>query len=153
MILLGSLIIITLAFIFSQSALPPETSQAESEAVGGIIEEILPPETPAGAYVQKNIRKIAHFTEFALLGTELALFVVLFMKKRWIFALVSYPAALITAFFDESIQMFSRRGPSIFDVWIDFSGFFVSASIVYALFFAVTYFFRKKGLNFNGKNN
>jgi VanZ family protein len=135
-IFLLSLIFATLAFIFSQSALPPETSQAESEAVGGIIEEIIPPDTQAGAYVQKNIRKIAHFTEFALLGTEIALFVALFMCRPSFVAL-SYPFALIIAFFDESIQMFSRRGPAIFDVWIDFLGFFTFATIVYAMFFTV----------------
>ena len=134
-ILLISLIVATVSFIFSQSMLPPETSAAESEAVGGIIEEIIPPDTPAGAYVHKNLRKIAHFTEFAVLGVEIAIFVFLFMHRSAA-VLLSYPLAIIIAFFDESIQMFSRRGPSIFDVWIDFLGFFTFASITYVIFFA-----------------
>ena len=76
------LIISTLAFIFIQSMLPPEKSSEQSSAVGEIIEEIIPPETPVGGYVQTNIRKIAHFVEFAALGAEVAVFVILFLKKR-----------------------------------------------------------------------
>jgi len=130
------LIALTLLFIFIQSALPPETSSAESDAVGDIVEEIIPSDTPTGSYIQVNLRKIAHFVEFALLGVLVALYVSFFMKKAAFIAL-SYPAALIAAFIDESIQMFSRRGPSVFDVWIDFSGFFVFATLVYVAFFAI----------------
>ncbi len=139
-IFLLSLIFATLAFIFIQSALPPETSSAESEAVGDIVEEIIPSDTPTGEYIQLNLRKIAHFVEFALLGFEVAVFIMLFVKRR-IFICLSYPFALITAFFDESIQMFSRRGPAIFDVWIDFFGFFTFASLTYAIFFVAGAFF------------
>ena len=149
-----ALIVATLLFIFIQSALPPEKSSAESDTVGGIIAEIIPPETKPGAFIQLNLRKIAHFTEFFILGVELAAYVSLFMKRR-VFVALSYPAVLISAFFDESIQMFSGRGPAIFDVWIDFFGFFVSASLTYAIFFVARYIMRKKheDLNKNGKNN
>ena len=140
-IFLLALIFSTLAFIFTQSALPPEKSTAESEAVGEIIEEIIPPDTEAGAYVKVNLRKIAHFVEFACLGIEIALFVSLFLGRP-IFVALSYPTALLTAFFDESIQMFSGRGPAIFDVWIDFFGFFTFASLTYALAFSARLVFR-----------
>ena len=138
-------ILATLVFIFVQSMLPPETSDAESNAVGEIIEEIISSDTPAGSYIQTNLRKIAHFVEFALLGAELALYLVLFTKRKLLF-LISYPVALITALFDESIQMFSDRGPAIFDVWIDFFGFFVTSSIVYAVFFVTSYFLKRRTL-------
>ena len=141
------LIAATLLFIFIQSMLPPETSSAESEAVGGIIEEIIPPDTKPGAFIQTNLRKIAHFTEFFFLGIELAVYVVFFMKRP-IFLWLSYPSAMLVAFFDESIQVLSGRGPSITDTWIDFFGFFVSASIVYLVFFSAKYLlFRKKTRN------
>ena len=148
------LIFATLAFIFVQSMLPKEASKAQSDAVGEIIEEIIPPETPTGQYVQKNIRKIAHFVEFAVLGAELALYVAFFMKRR-LFIALSYPAALLAALFDETVQMFSGRGSAIFDVWIDFFGFFIFASITYAAYFAVFYFYKwLKGTKFSdGKNN
>ena len=127
------LIIATVLFIFIQSMLPKDKSKEESDAVGGIISEIIPPDTPAGEYVQKNIRKIAHFTEFAVLGAEVALYLILFMPKIR-YMLFAYPTALILAFFDESIQIFSGRGPSISDVWIDFFGFFAATAVFYAVY-------------------
>ena len=147
-----ALIAATVIFIFVQSALPPEKSSAESEAVGGVIEEIIPSDTKPGAFIQLNLRKIAHFVEFAALGLEIALFVSFFMRRR-IFVFLSYPAALITAFFDESVQMFSGRGPAILDVWIDFFGFFFLATLSYVIFFTVKYFLKRGTPKNNGKNN
>lgn len=126
------LIISTLAFIFIQSMLPPEKSSEESSAVGEIIEEIIPPETPVGGYVQTNIRKIAHFVEFAALGVWVSLFIILFYRKKsYIFS--SFLFALITALFDETIQVISKRGPAITDVWLDFFGFSSAAVIIYTV--------------------
>lgn len=126
------LIISTLAFIFIQSMLPPEKSSEQSSAVGEIIEEIIPPETPVGGYVQSNIRKIAHFVEFAALGVWVSLFIILFYrKKKYIFS--SFLFAFTVAFVDESIQVISKRGPAITDVWIDFFGFSSIAVIIYTV--------------------
>ncbi len=138
-----ALISLTLLFIFVQSALPPETSGAQSDAVGEIVGEIIPPETKPGAFIQINLRKIAHFIEFFCLGTEVALYVALFLKRP-IFIALSYPASLLSAFLDESIQMLSGRGPSIFDVWIDFFGFLIAASLTYAIFFSAKHFIMRK---------
>lgn len=124
------LVLATLIFIFVQSMLPPAQSAEESNKVGEIVGEIIPPETPVGNYVQINIRKIAHFVEFAILGAEVAFYVMIFERKLTR-GLVVYPAAMILAFFDESIQMFSGRGPAILDVWIDFSGFCASSLLIF----------------------
>lgn len=124
-IILIIIIASTLAFIFYQSMLSREASGAESNKVGEIIAEIIPPGTPAGDYVQLNIRKIAHFTEFFVLGCEVALYFWLYSRRRFDVLLV-YPAALIVALFDETIQVFSDRGPLITDVWVDFLGFLSS---------------------------
>ena len=126
------LIISTLAFIFTQSMLPPEKSSEQSSAVGEIIEVIIPPETPVGGYVQTNIRKIAHFVEFAALGAEVAVFVILFLKKRN-FVFLSFGFGILIALLDETIQIFSKRGPEITDVWLDFFGFASFAVIVYTV--------------------
>ena len=141
--LLPALILLNLLFIYTQSALPPETSGAESDAVGEIVGEIIPPETKPGAFIQINLRKIAHFVEFFSLGILSALYVALELKRKSFVAL-SYPASLLAAFFDESIQMLSGRGPSIFDVWLDFAGFFISASLTYLVFFTAKYFIIRK---------
>lgn len=131
-ILLILLIIFTVASIFMQSTKSKEESKSDSDKVGEIIEEIIPPETPAGDYVQTNLRKIAHFIEFFLLGIEVSLFVSLFHFSK-IFVPSSLVFGLLVAAIDETIQIFSKRGPSVRDVMIDFSGFLVSALIIYTL--------------------
>ncbi len=127
----------TVSFAFYQSMLPPDKSEAESDKVGDIVGEIIPPETPVGGFVQINLRKIAHFVEFAIIGTEMAFYIFFFKNTReaW---LLSYPAALFVAFLDESIQIFSKRGASIADVWLDFSGFVSLFLITYSLLFGVS---------------
>ena len=124
------LIMLTIAFIFVQSLMPPEKSAAESSAVGEFIEQIIPPETKPGEFIQTNIRKIAQFVEFAALGAELSIYLIFFARQRMKIAL-SFPSALIVGFFDESFQLFSGRGASVKDVWIDFFGFIFASLIVY----------------------
>ena len=115
--------LLNLAFIFIQSALPPEESSKESSAVGDIIEEIIPPDTKPGAFIQTNLRKIAHFTEYGLLGVEFSVFCVFIVKRK----IRSFKNSLFTASFvalvDETIQIFSKRGPSVEDIWIDIGGY------------------------------
>ena len=122
-ILLIILMIGTVAFIFINSMLPPEVSTAESDTVKEIIVEMLPDDSRAESFVENYIRKIAHFTEYGLLGIELAVYLTFFTKRRIrVFALATL-APLFVGFADETIQRFSQRGPSIDDVWIDIGGF------------------------------
>ena len=146
------LIAATLLFIFVQSILPPETSGAESDAVGDFIGEIIPPETELGGFVQINLRKIAHFVEFSALGLEASIYLVFFTKNRN-FKLFSFPTALITALFDETIQIFSGRGHSVLDVWIDFSGFVFASVTVYFVYYLtkrLLNLYKEKGRGANG---
>lgn len=135
-IILSVMIFLTLSFIFTQSLLPSEVSSSESNGVKGFLATIFPPDTPLGAFISQYVRKIAHFVEFGLLGAELTLYALLFCKNKKI----SLPSALTLSFFaafvDETLQIFSGRGPMISDVWIDFCGslcFSVAASLVYLL--------------------
>jgi VanZ family protein len=152
-VLLPILIIATLLFIYTRSMKTREQSSAESDAVGDIIEEIIPPETPVGGYVQNNIRKIAHFVEFAILGAEVAVYLVVYYRKKMLIA-ASFPAGLIAALFDETIQIFSKRGHAVTDVWLDFSGFASSSIIIYtgAMLFLYILKKRKQKLSNNGDN-
>lgn len=133
--------ILTITFIFGQSLKSQEKSAETSEKVEQIIEPILPSDTPVGGYVQDNIRKIAHFVEFFFLGAECAAFVAVFLRKRT-YVLYSYLFSVVVALLDETIQIFSDRGSSVADVWLDIFGFAVASSIVYVVW--VIYFRFKK---------
>lgn len=150
-IILIALIICTLCFTFYQSMLPPEQSSEVSDSVSDAIEPIIPSDTPTGSYVHTNLRKIAHFVEFAALGLEVALFVILFLptwgasvRSRLTFILHSYLVAPITALLDETIQIFTNRGSSVSDVWLDTAGFVSFATLVYLIYLAVVFIRRRR---------
>ena len=147
--LLLLLILCNLAFIFYQSMLTKEESGKASDSVSNIIEEIIPPETKPGEFVQKNVRKIAHFVEFFSLGILSSAYIFFFMRSIKN-AAFTFPAAILTALLDETIQIFSNRGPSIKDVWIDSSGFF-TASVIFYTVAIVTLIIAKK-VNKNRQN-
>ena len=68
------------------------------------------------------IRKIAHFTEFFVLGLFYCL-VCVFQKSKAT-STIFFPmfCTMSTAVIDEFIQSFSDRGPALSDVLLDFSG-------------------------------
>lgn len=136
-IVLLTLIAATLVFIFVNSALPPEKSSEASDGFSDFIATIIPPDTTLGGFIKDYIRKIAHFTEYGLLGMLLALYLSLFAKRRVRAALFSPLFALVVGFIDESIQIASKRGPEILDVWIDIGGFVFFSLIAYGVIFLV----------------
>ena len=84
------------------------------------------------------VRKIAHVTEFFLQGVLLsgALFSVKY-HKHFIYVLFT---GLLTACIDEYIQLFfPGRSGEVGDIFIDFSGTFIAASI-----FMIWWYFIKK---------
>lgn len=128
-------IVLTVLFIFSNSLKPKDQSLEDSNAVGGIISSIFPPDSDIGKFILEYIRKIAHFTEYGLLGIEMALLVIFYFKKRIRAGLISLNLSLVVAFIDESLQYISERGPAISDVWIDVGGFMFFSLIAYAIAF------------------
>ncbi|MBR5817159.1 MAG: VanZ family protein [Clostridia bacterium] len=134
----------TLLFAFTQSALPADESSNISDGFSGFLSLIFHPDTAPGAFVHEYIRKIAHFTEYFILGLFTSLYVVIFMprieaayRERIRFSIYSLFAAPIVALIDETIQIFSSRGASVADVWLDVFGFFTSAFIVYTVFYVI----------------
>lgn len=144
--ILKILIILTIALIWGQSFLPPDMSSGES---GFVLEKIVKPvlrfitgkEADISEYF---VRKLAHFTEFMVLGLLVALYrIPSFTSSGICFANTTFPMrgrqgesttskafffgacalfCFFIAFIDESIQMFTGRGPAIADVWIDTAG-------------------------------
>ena len=119
----------TVCFIFSRSLRPPAESSAESESVKKILVAFLGgEETFLGGFVSHYVRKIAHFTEFFLLGVE-ATFLFSGAPARKFFLLQPGFGLLIAAT-DETIQRFTGRGASVRDVLLDFSGFLTATLLI-----------------------
>ena len=113
------LICLILCFIWGNSLLPGEISGKLSDWVKSILAMLLPEEVPGVTSGGGLLRKIAHFTEFACLGTALAWRSGM-LEKRKILALAwGFGAACV----DETIQLFvPDRGPAVRDVLIDTCG-------------------------------
>lgn len=129
--------ILWICFIFFQSAQNATASSAASEGIRSSLNDLLSRLGFGFHFSSVLIRKLAHFTEYAILGTLLFFGVLLypfFKSKPWYSALVG---ALI-ACTDEGIQFFSPgRHPHYLDVFIDFLG--VSTAFWGLLFLYTTF--------------
>jgi VanZ family protein len=124
------LILLTLALIWGHSLLGREASSEESGFVMELLEPVLEMVVGEGNVTEFLVRKLAHFTEFFVLGLELLTF---FAYRKPLFPqafLLALTHGFFAAFLDETIQIFSGRGPMIQDVWLDVSGFAVGASLM-----------------------
>ena len=115
--LLIVLLILLLAFIWGHSCMPVDASEGESSAVLELIRPLLEPIVGPKNVTLHLVRKLAHFTEFFCLGCVLALLLPFRRNSQ----LLASGLGLLTGFIDETIQIFSGRGPAISDVWLDFS--------------------------------
>ena len=109
-------LVVTLCVIWGNSLLGREDSAALS---GGLTAWLRSIGLPVSDHF---VRKTAHFCEFGLLGCELTL--LFWLKSGLSFQNLcnSAFAALLTAVTDETIQIFSGRGPQVQDVVLDFAG-------------------------------
>lgn len=128
------MILLTLAMIWGHSLLGREASSEESGFVMKLIAPILEVAVGKGNVTEHLVRKLAHFTEFLVLGAELLLFFA-WRRNRKDALLLALAHSLFAALTDETIQIFSGRGPMIQDVWLDFFGATVGASITLAFLF------------------
>ena len=135
-IILSLLIILTLAFIFGNSLKDRATSAATSAHFERFVEPIL----LALPYQQLHtkealsitVRKLAHYSEFFLLGAEMMALSILLrslcsVRKRLLLVL-----ALLIAGMDEMLQFVSRRAPQVQDVLLDAFGALCGICFVYA---------------------
>ena len=122
-----TLLVLILAFIWGNSLMPGEVSQAISNWVQNLLMDTRPDSSgnPAGNGI---LRKIAHFTEFAALGMTLTWLCGMLGKKKGMPFVWGVAAACI----DETIQAFvPERAPGLRDVLIDSCGVAVGMVLVY----------------------
>ncbi len=113
------LLCLTLCFIWGNSML----SQTASGALSKLVASILGVGGGDGGEGHFWVRKLAHFTEFAVLGVFSVLLWGCYEYSRRERAAFCVATGLFVPLVDETIQIFSGRGPSLRDVWIDVGGF------------------------------
>ena len=143
-----ALVVLTLLFIWGNSLVPGELSGAES---GFVLRLVYPVVTGLQRVLERLglaysaaylVRKLAHFTEYALLGVLMtALFIRPGLRLRLPMPVL---LCLCAAAADETIQMFvAGRGPSFSDVALDFCGALCGV-ILFALAIVLIRWLRKE---------
>ncbi len=115
----AALMAVNILFIWGNSLLPGEVSAAVSGWVKELL-RILFGGSPGGSSGGDGLlRKLAHLTEFALLGALGAWLFSMLEKTAWAGFFIGFPVACV----DETIQCFiPDRGPGLRDVLIDTVG-------------------------------
>ena len=115
-LLAGIVAFMWLGFIWGNSMLPGADSAAVSGFLGELLAKMFGPKVLEAAFF---LRKLAHFTEFPILGGVLA-----WNAGLWpVSSSVPVLTGLLAAMADETIQLFSPgRASMVQDVWIDFAG-------------------------------
>ena len=133
----------TVGFIWQQSTLAPVDSAATSDAVGEVIVPIVGgPASPVGSFVDRFLRKIAHFVEFAVLGLESEAYLAYRHTPRM--TALQFAFGLLVAGADELLQLFTDRGSALLDVGIDFAGFALAALALRLLLHGIKLFRNKR---------
>jgi VanZ family protein len=156
-LILSIIILLTVIIIWGHSFMTPEMSTEESSFVKEIVEAVVQSVSNNEAFTIPEIviRKSAHFIEYAILGLELVILITINKrmqsdddKKRGLIKklLSLYPTAFILSLFvgsvDETIQYFTGRYSSIWDVLLDLAG--ASFSILIFLLLRTLFLRRKK---------
>ncbi len=125
-------ILAALAFIWGNSLDFAVESAAKSGRVGELLRPLLEL-VGQGGVTDHLIRKLAHFTEYAVLGALLLLLTAVGFCVRLQTVVNCLFFLMAAALTDETIQIFTGRGPQIQDVWLDFAGGFTGLLVVLAL--------------------
>lgn len=128
-------IILTLVFIFHNSLVSKESSGVQSDKVIEVVRPIVDPNLNVKDWkMSLIIRKLGHVIEFALLGAELALFSFhLSSSFKLRDAIYATFGGLLVANLDELIQIYTERGSSVSDVFIDLGGLVAGIVIGYGI--------------------
>ena len=115
-----------LVVIFGHSSMLASASNAESLGFLAVVQTIFPWMT------NQLLRKLGHFTEFAVLGV----FVTGAFRNAKNFTLFKpLGLCLFTAVCDETLQLFvAGRSGNVRDIWIDFAGAFLSTFVTWLIY-------------------
>lgn len=129
-ILLRILIVISILVAWGHSLMSLPASQKESGLVLKALKPVFKAIMPGKTITDYFIRKLAHFSEFCIMGLEMTMYLQLSQGIKPKLLVNTLLSGLFIAFIDESIQMFTGRGPLISDLWIDLAGFTLGGLIM-----------------------
>lgn len=163
----GLLVVAWIGFIFSHSLQTGAESSSVSGEIVRLMSQLFPTVTSwfTSDQLQFFIRKLAHFSEYAILGLWLWLFwlkvtqVIVTKLTRptyqaqpkqrryslrecrtlmWLTVMFSALSGLVTAVMDETLQTFiPNRAGLLTDVWIDFSGLIIMLSFIAIIWYQI----------------
>ena len=125
-----------LAFIWGSSLRSSEASHHQSEAALQTLSPAVEAFMGKSPITEPQLRKMAHFSEFAALGALLVLIWAAFCPVSPQTVFNSLSLGLFAAVADESLQILSSRGSQVSDILLDFSG--VCAGVVFSLLLLFT---------------
>lgn len=130
-------------FIFSNSMKPADLSSADSGTVLELVRHICASVTIDSSMITEHIiRKLAHFSEYTLLGIFLYSCLKSYGLERERFGLLQIIIGFAVPFTDETIQLFvAGRSGQISDVWLDCAGVACGTVICWA---AMYFYSRRK---------
>ncbi len=137
------LLVLCVSFIFYNSFLSKASSRSISVKVTEQINKVTASVGVKPA-TDNTIRKIAHFIEFFALGIFMFGFSASRRKNKFINAVWCAVISLLVALTDETIQVFSNRGSSVKDVWLDAISSTAAVFIFYLILFLIS---RKKTMS------
>lgn len=125
-----------MCFIFSNSLDTAEKSSKKSSIVTEAAQTVVDAVSPGTVVQEHVIRKLGHFSEFAVLGAMLLICVRIYTKKYMKYIFVPLFVSLAAGVTDELIQLASSgRSSEVTDVAIDFSG--AAAGIILCILFII----------------
>ena len=128
LVILGVVLLLIVAFIWGNSVLSPELSDKISRFAGDILSGIVGVGDEVSTVGGIPVRKVGHFCEFFALGAAAWMLLKLLGLKLYVRIISVSLFGVVVPLLDETIQIFSGRGHSIKDVWIDIMGFAVGAA-------------------------
>lgn len=138
------IILLNLVFIWGNSVFSQEHSHQISTSFREILSRLFNLAGGADALSDHFVRKAAHVFEYFVLGVLLTSF---FGRLRPLNCILVFAAVVPVAVIDETIQIFTGRGPAVRDVMFDICGYAAGFLIVMLIKGCLNK--RKKTLNYN----
>lgn len=150
-IVLTVLTVAAVGFIFWNSSMSAVESTEESSPVTDMLNDFLRSLDIPLTLTEGVVRKLAHFTEYTILGLLLSLTVHSYVRKPKKTLLLSLALGAVVPICDELIQLFPEgRSCEVRDMLIDFSGVAFAALIVFLIISIKEKRTEKKGENSRG---